>query len=35
MNKFVDALPEPEQLLGPHQSVRKKAESLCYNINES
>lgn len=35
MNKLIDALPQPEPLLGPHQSARKKAESLCYDINES
>lgn len=28
MNKLIDALPQPGQLLGPHQSVHKKAESL-------
>lgn len=35
MNKLIDASPQPEQLSDPHQSVRKKAESLCYGINES
>lgn len=35
MDKLIDALPQLEWLLGPHQSVRKQADSPCYDINES
>lgn len=35
MNKLTDASSQPEQLSEPHQSASKKAESLCYGINES
>lgn len=35
MTMLTDPCPQPEQLLDPHQSVCKKAESLCKDISDS